>query len=236
MAQITRGEFAMMQEAYADSVAKRINRIKQLEYGIWELKGSPEAIQQLRKNVDSLRNEKDIQNKRKADLLSNNVDFAANNDTLAEYNLFIEKCICRFANGQLALKYDEDNVNRAICYMDSIKDKSLIDRYKNNAKVDKLLLRYAKDYEEFIGVISEAQKDIYRTNPLFQESYRDTFINRLKNLSYYKDYRSPDKNKWKDWGIPYLNGEIDKAIMLLERHSFDSDAPFIVDFSYLLLD
>lgn len=232
-AQTTREEFQKKQLDYLSDRNERNIKIGQLDDSLRELKGSPEAILQLEKSIDSLRKVKHDLDEQKAQLVGNNADVAAKNSDIGEYNLFIEECICRYANGRLALKYDEENVNKAIHYMDSVKDEGLLKRFVD---VLGLLRRYSTDYNEFMVVINEAQKDIDRTDPLSDESYRKKYIDRLKNLRYYKDYYIPNENKWKDWRIYYLSDEIDKAISLLSRHNLNTNSPYKADFRYLLIE
>ena len=232
-AQTTKEEYQRKHQDYLSDRNTRLVKIGQLDDSIRELKGSPEAILRLEKSIDSLRNVKRDLEEQKAGLLGSNAASVAKNTDMGEYNLFIEECICRFANGRLALQYDEENVNKAIRYMDSVKDEALLTRFKD---VPSLLRRYSKDYNEFMAVIKEAQKDIDRTDPLSDDSYRKKYIGRLKNLSYYKDYYITSENKWKGWRIYYLSDEIGKAMNLLERHDLNSDSPYMVDFNYLLLE
>lgn len=232
-AQTTIEDFQKRQQTYLTERNERNIKIGQLNDSISELKGSPEAILRLEKSIDSLRKVKKELDEQKAQLSGNNAASVAKNNDIGEYNLFIEECICRFANGRLGLKYDEENVNKAIRYMDSVKDAGLLKRF---ADVPDLLRRYSKDYNEFMNVIKEAQKDIDRTDPLSDDSYRKKYITRLKNLRYYKDYFIPAENKWKGWRIYYLSEEIDKAISLLGRHNLNSNTPYKVDFQYLLIE
>lgn len=232
-AQTTIEEFQKRQQTYLIDRSERNIKIGQLDDSLRELKGAPEAILRLEKSIDSLRKVKKELDEQKTQLSGNNAVSVAENNDIGEYNLFIEECICRFANGRLSLKYDEENVNKAIRYMDSVKDKTLLKRFVD---VPGLLERYSKDYNEFMGVIKEAQKDIDRTDPLSDKSYRIKYINRLKNLRYYKDYYIPNENKWKGWRIYFLSDEIDKAIDLLGRHDLNSNTPYRVDFQYLLIE
>lgn len=232
-AQTTIEEFQKQQQTYLTDRNERNIKIGQLDDSLRELKGSPEAILRLEKSIDSLRKVKKDLDEQKVQLSGNNAASVAKNNDIGEYNLFIEECICRFANGRLALKYDEENVNKAIHYMDSVKDEELRKRFVD---VPGLLRRYSTDYNEFMVVINEAQKDIDRTDPLSDESYRKKYIGRLKNLRYYKDYFIPNENKWKGWRIYYLSDEIDKAINLLGRHNLNSNTPYRVDFQYLLIE
>ncbi len=232
-AQTTVEEFQKRQQTYLTERNERNIKIGQLDDSLRELKGSPEAILRLEKSIDSLRKVKKELDEQKAQLSGNNAASVAKNNDIGEYNLFIEECICRFANGRLGLKYDEENVNKAIRYMDSVNDVKLKKRF---ADVKGLLERYSDDYDDFMGVIKEAQKDIDRTDPLSDESYRKKYISRLKNLQYYKDYFILAENKWKGWRIYYLSDEIDKAISLLGRHDQNSNTPYRVDFRYLLIE
>lgn len=232
-AQTTKEEYQKKQRDYLYDRDERNIKIGQLDDSLRKLKGLPEAILQLEKSIDSLRKVKHDLDEQKAQLIGNNADVAAKNSDIGEYNLFIEECICRFANGRLALKYDEENVNKAIRYMDSVKDEGLLKRF---VEVPSLLRRYSTDYNEFMVVIKEAQKDIDRTDPLSDERYRNKYIDRLKNLRYYKDYFIPSENKWKGWRIYYLSDEIDKAISLLNRHNLNTNSPYKADFRYLLIE
>ena len=227
-------------EEYQDSILSfnvaqrvRIDRIRQLDDSIKGLEGLPNVLCQLEQSIDSLRMVKRGLVEQEAMLLDDNVESDSQNRGLSDYNRFIMDCICRFANSQLSLKYNEVNVNKAIHYLDIVNDDDL---RKKTTSLPELLKRYQSDYVDFMNVINEAQNDNRRTYRLFEEEYRNTYISRLKNLDYYEDYYVKNGNKWKVWRIYYLSEEIDKAIALLNKHNFDTNSPFTVDFSYLLLD
>jgi hypothetical protein len=139
---------------------------------------------------------------------------------------FVDTCMVRLANRWLFQKYDKSDVDDAIKYFDRIYSSKL---KEDMSIVQELLSNYERSYKEFQKVLKEAQNDIDRENPFAYNEYKNKYIKKIENMSYYKKYYKSG------WNIRYLNGQIDEALGILKKHSKDKKADFksLIDVDFL---
>lgn len=133
---------------------------------------------------------------------------------------FVETWMGRWANRWcLYKKYDKENVDDAIKYLDRIYSGK---PQGDHSIVHSLLKEYEKSYEEFQSILKEAQNDEYRTIPLTKtaEDFKIKYKQRIESMPYYKKYYK------KDWTIKYLDEQIDKVLEMLNNHTKDKPVDF----------
>lgn len=129
---------------------------------------------------------------------------------------FADRCIGRFSNGRLFQSYNKELVNEAKAMFARISSKAVLQEFE---QVPPLLDYYESAFHEIMTIIDNAQKDEDRTNKFNADPYREKYIQELLHSQYYRRYYS------KEWNIPYLNRQIDKALKRLKSHN-TKDAPY----------
>lgn len=135
---------------------------------------------------------------------------------------YIDTVMVRLANDKLYGKYDEEKIDRTIKDFDRIYSTMI---KKDFSQVRELLIAYKSSYNELLEILRDANEDDLKSFGFASNEYVEKYINRIKNMYYYRKYYSSD------WSIIYLNKKIDEAIKLLENHN-PPEKP--VDFSKML--
>jgi len=131
---------------------------------------------------------------------------------------FIDTCLLKISLRTLSEAYNKKRVDEAIICFDKIYSTKL----KQDLSMLPILLReYEKAYQEFILILSEAQKDDDRKSPFACDQYKKKYIDKIKSMSYYKTYFTN-----KNWYITYLNDQITTALDKLNNHSNNKYADF----------
>ena len=125
---------------------------------------------------------------------------------LEERLVFADTIVARLSNDCLRQKYEAGKVANAISnfeHMYSVELKSHFHQLKI------LLSEYGRYTKEIETIFLEAQNDKALSNPFTGQKQAQTYIDKIKSTSYYKNVY--DEN----WTIPYLNTVIDKSIEII---------------------
>ena len=137
---------------------------------------------------------------------------------LRAYISVFDTCMVKLANHCLSKPFNKKEVNYAIENFEKIYSWEL---KKEMAIVKELLNYYEKAHIEFQTILKHAQDDPNRENPFANhQEYIDIYKRKIENMSYFWKYYK------KNWNIIYLNGEIDKALKILKKHTNDKPADF----------
>ncbi len=142
----------------------------------------------------------------------------------------VDTSIVKLANRWLFEQYDGDAVNDQITFFDNVCSSELKKKYY---VVRELLSIYEECYREFQMILNDAQNDRDRIQPFsfVCEDYRNRYIDRIKNMPYYKKYHEDSA----EWCIVYLSESIDKVLEIIGNHSENNFADFslLIDEEFL---
>ena len=149
---------------------------------------------------------------------------------LKEREGFVDTCMVSLANRWLYEKYDRQTIQKAKTYFDRIYST----RYKNQwAIVQELVNCYETSYLELQKILHEAQSDDMRTRMAFllmPDSYKDKYLKKIKDMSYYKKYYHTE------WNILYMDELIDFAVESIKNHCKDKPADFSLVLDSIVLE
>ena len=134
----------------------------------------------------------------------------------------LDTCMISLANRWLFVRFNKEEIDKAITYFERVTSTQLKEDRK---QILELLKEYEESYNIFKNILLKAQNDELRTNPFAVKEYKESYINALREMAYYKKYYKSG------WSIRYLDGMITKAIEKLEKHSEAQP----VDFSDLFI-
>ena len=122
----------------------------------------------------------------------------------------IDTCMISLANWWLFVRYNKDEIKKAITYFERVTSTQLKEDRK---QILELLMKYEESYNTFKDLLLAAQCDERRTNPFTVKEYKDYYTYAIGEMPYYKDYYNSG------WSIRFLDGIITKAIEKLEKHN-----------------
>jgi hypothetical protein len=123
-----------------------------------------------------------------------------------------------FAEYCLSYSFNKDNIGDAIYYLGLIE---LEGPKKQVPALEERLNAYEEANRAFVAILNQAQKDGNRQNLFKMDSYKEQYIQQIKDMAYYKElYKKEDIN------IPYLDTQIDQALDILKSHSKEKRADF----------
>ena len=138
---------------------------------------------------------------------NSNIETQQNNEELKKENDRLK--IVNIAMTYLSLKYSPTRVKLALEMFDRIANEQVKTEY---SWVNKMLKEYEKSMVEVKTVVQRAQNDAVRMEKPMKEMYADAYMNKIKEMSYYKMYYRGKSV------IEYLDNEITKVLKLLDAH------------------
>lgn len=154
-----------------------------------------------------------IQNNSNIETQQNNEELKKENDRLKIVNSDLtgklDTMYVQIAMTYLSLKYSPTRVKFALEMFDRIANEQVKTEY---SWVNKMLKEYEKSMVEVKTVVQRAQNDAVRMEKPMKEMYADAYMNKIKEMSYYKMYYRGKSV------IEYLDNEITKVLKLLDAH------------------
>lgn len=140
---------------------------------------------------------------------------------------YFDMTIVRLANRWLIEKYDPEAVSNAIKFFDRIYSKEIMKEERE--KIKTLLSKYDESYREFHSILRDAQNDEDRESIFLYEQYRNKYIKKIKEMSYYRTFHG------QSWKIIYLSNQINQALDMLENHTDQNFVDFtsLIDYDFL---
>lgn len=142
----------------------------------------------------------------------------------------IDTCMISLANRWLFVRFNKDEIDKAISYFERITSAQLKEDRK---QILVLLKEYEDAYISFSQLMLSAQKDPRRESAFDVKEFKEDYISRIHEMPYYKKYYKSG------WSIRFLDGIIAQAIKKLEEHEnkfADFSDLFIVEQKLLVED
>lgn len=154
-----------------------------------------------------------IQNNSNIETLQNNEELKKENSRLKIINNGLtgklDTMYVQIAMTYLSLKYSPTRVKFASEMFDKIANEQIKTEY---SWINKMLKEYKKSIVEVKEMVQRAQNDAVRIEKPMKEMYADAYMNKIKEMSYYKMYYKSKS------AIEYLDNEITKVLELLGAH------------------